>query len=64
MPHVYCWFDQADRPYEAIVLYEPGFKDDLLLRDEVRYKPPRRQWRDHRALKKAQLEFEREAAQS
>lgn len=68
MPHVYCWFDQADGPYEAIVLHERGYEDHLFLRDDVRYKPPRRsrwrQWRDHRALKKAQREFELEAAQS
>lgn len=68
VPHVYCWFQQADGPYEAIVLYEPGYRDHLFLRDDLRYKPPRRsrwrQWRDNRALSKAQQEFERKAAES
>jgi len=35
MPHVYCWFDQADGPYEAIVLYERGYEDHLFLRDDA-----------------------------
>jgi hypothetical protein len=67
MPHVYCWFDQVDGPYESIMLYERGYQDHLFLRDDLRYRPPRRsrwrQWRDHRELKTAQRAFEREAAQ-
>jgi hypothetical protein len=66
IPHIYCWFDQADGPYEAITLYESGYRDHLFLRDDLRYKPRRRSrlraWRDHRSLRKAQRAFEREAA--
>jgi hypothetical protein len=67
MPHVYCWFDQADGPYETIVLYEPGYQDHLRLRDDLRYRPPRRshlrRWRDHRELTTAQREYERAAGE-
>lgn len=66
IPHMYCWFDQADGPYEAIMLYEPGHEDFLHLRDDLVYKPRQRSrlqaWRDHRALRRAQREFERQAA--
>jgi hypothetical protein len=65
IPHVYCWFDQEHGPYEAVVLYESAYGDHLLLRDDLRYKPRRRarlaQWRDHRALRAAQRDFERSA---
>jgi hypothetical protein len=60
VPHFYCWFDQADGPYEEVVLYEPRYEDHLWLRKELSYKPPKRsrlrQWRDHRQLRKAQAE--------
>jgi hypothetical protein len=67
-PHIYCWFEQADGPYEAVVLYEPGYQDHLSLRDDLQYKPRRysrlQAWRDHRALRKAQRDFERQAARA
>jgi hypothetical protein len=66
-PHVYCWFDQADGPYEALVLYELSNPDRARLLEGVHYKPPKRsrlrQWRDHRELQRAQREFERDAAE-
>jgi len=65
MPHIYCWFDQSDGPYEAIALYEPGYEDFLYPREDLKYKPRRRSrfkaWRDHRSLVSAQRKFEREA---
>ena len=65
IPHVYCWFDQTDGPYEAVVLYERRYQDYLSLREDLSYNAPRRsrlsQWRDHRALGKAQRDFERDA---
>jgi hypothetical protein len=66
MPHFYCWVEQADGPYEAIVLYWPTFRDHLFLRDNLRYKPRRcsrwRRWRDHRLRRKAQRAFERDSS--
>jgi hypothetical protein len=68
VPHIYCWFDQSDGPYESVVLYEPGYQGHLFLRDDLRYRPYRRsrlaRWRDHRALLKAQRDFERDALSS
>lgn len=65
IPHVYCWFDQKDGPYEAVALYERPYQDGLSLREDLRYSAPRRsrlsRWRDHRALSKAQGDFERDA---
>ena len=65
IPHIYCWFDQADGPYEAVTLYESGYQDHLFLREDIKYRPRRRSrlraWRDHRPLRKAQRAFEREA---
>ena len=62
VPHLYCWFDQAEGPYEEVVLYEKMNDGYLRLLDGVRYRPRSRlrAWRDHRALKKAQARFERE----
>ena len=65
VPHIYCWFETKYAPDEAVLLYERGIDDHLFLRDDLHYKPQRRsrlrQWRDHRALRRAQLEFERQA---
>lgn len=62
-PHIYCWFDQSDGPYESIKVYrlpnERGFWERL----DVEYRPRTysrwRRWQTHRALKKAQREFDR-----
>jgi hypothetical protein len=65
IPHVYCWCDQADGPYETVVLYESGYQDHLFLWHDLRYKPRRRsrlaRRREHRALSKAQRQVEKDA---
>lgn len=63
-PHIYCWFDQDDGPYESIEVYrlpnDRGYWEHL----DVKFKPRKyskwRRWRSHRELKKAQREFDRE----
>jgi hypothetical protein len=64
-PHIYCWFDQADGPYESIEVFrlpdESGYWEHL---EGVEYKPRKysklNRWRVNRQMKKAQREFDRE----
>jgi hypothetical protein len=63
-PHIYCWFDQNDGPYESIEVYrlpnERGFWEPLKVKFKPRGYSKWRRWWSHRALKRAQLEFDRE----
>jgi hypothetical protein len=64
-PHFFCWFDQADGPYEAMRLYEQGYGGSWIALEDVKYVPSRRAlwsaWRTRRALRAAQRDYERDA---
>ena len=64
-PHVYCWFENIDGPYESIEVYRQTRRSYWEHLDGVRFKPRHlsrwRRWRLHNALRKAQSDFERRA---
>ena len=63
-PHLYCWFDQKDGPYEAIRLHEKDSLGRWNPREDLKYRARRqslwRAWSTRRELRKAQREWERE----